>query len=249
MVTIAGYGAECHRVDVAGQHVDLWRVADLERHVDRTALLGAEDPPEPPYWAHLWSGALVLAAAIPEGARSVIELGCGLGLPGLVAACRGARVTFVDRVSAALAFTRASARLNRVTGVDFVAADCTTPALAARFDLVLAAELLYDRRAFPGIARALARLLAAGGRALLTDARRIDTGEFYEVLETAGLTWQATDHPVREEGLPLTIRLIEITARGEPPPDRGGGAGGATDERGPGESPSRRNPRTSQRRA
>ena len=86
VLTIAGYGAERHRVDVAGQKIDLWRVADLERHVDRTALLNAEDPPEPPYWAHLWSGALVLAAAIPEDARSVIELGCGLGLPGRVGA-------------------------------------------------------------------------------------------------------------------------------------------------------------------
>ena len=215
VLTIAGYGAERHRVDVAGQKIDLWRVADLERHVDRTALLKADDPPEPPYWAHLWSGALVLAAAIPEDARSVIELGCGLGLPGLVAARRGARVTFVDRAPAALAFVRASAALNSVAAVDAVAADCTTPALAARFDLVLAGELLYDRRAFTGVARAVARLLAPGGRALLTDARRIDTSEFYEALDAAALAWHATDHPVREERLPITVRLIEIIPRPE----------------------------------
>src|SRR5512137_971911 len=88
--------------------IALWRVADLEHHVDRTALLAGDDPPEPPYWAHLWSGAVVLAAAIPAGVRSVVELGCGLGLPGLVAARRGARVTFVDRAAVALAFVRAS---------------------------------------------------------------------------------------------------------------------------------------------
>src|SRR5262249_48349651 len=97
-----------------GQHTGLWRAAALERPVDRTALLSAEEPPEPPYWAHLWSGALVLAAAVPEDPGSVVELGCGLGLPGLVAARRGARVTFVDRAPAALAFVRASAALNRV---------------------------------------------------------------------------------------------------------------------------------------
>src|SRR5207244_11938019 len=62
--------------------VALWRVAALERHVDRAALLAADEPPEPPYWAHLWSGAAVLAAAVPRDARRVPELGCGLGLPG-----------------------------------------------------------------------------------------------------------------------------------------------------------------------
>ena len=215
MSTIAGYLAERHQVEVAGQKIDLWQVADLERHVDRTALLGAEDPPEPPYWAHLWSGAIVLAAAIPESPGSVVEIGCGLGLPGLAAARRGARVTFVDRAAAALAFVRASAALNRAAAVDVVAADCTTPALAGRFDLVLAAELLYDRHAFEGIACAVSRLLAPGGRALLADAHRIDTRDFYQALDAAGLSWHATDHLVREEGLPLTISLLEIAPHHE----------------------------------
>ena len=210
MATIAGYLAVLSHVPVGADRVALWRVADLERHIDRAALLGAENPPEPPYWAHLWSGAAVLAEAMPEGARTVLELGCGLGLPGLVAARRGARVTFVDRAPAALAFVRESAVANGLVAVNLVAADCTTPALATQFDLVLAAELLYDRSAFDELARAVARLLARGGRALFADAQRIDTQAFYDALHPAGLTWSATEHPVREEGLPLTIRLVEI---------------------------------------
>jgi predicted nicotinamide N-methyase len=193
--------------------VALWRVAELERHVDRAALLAAGDAPEPPYWAHLWSGALVLAAAVPRGARRVLELGCGLGLPGLVAARRGARVTFLDRVPVALAFVRASARANGLAAVDLVAADATAPALAARFDLVLAAELVYDRAAFPALARALAAYLAPGGRALLADAGRIDTRAFYAELDAAGLAWQARAARVREESLPLTVNLVEVAPR------------------------------------
>jgi predicted nicotinamide N-methyase len=214
---IAGYSAELTRValggtDVAlgGTDVALWRVADLERHVDRQALLGADDPPEPPYWAHLWTGALVLADCVPRDARVVVELGCGLGLPGLVAARHGAHVTFVDRVPAALAFVRASAAANGVASAAFVAADVTTPALTARFDLVLAAEVLYDRRAFDPLATAIARHLAPGGRALVTDAGRTDTRAFYPALADAGLVWAATEHVVREERLPVTVRLVEI---------------------------------------
>ena len=69
--------------------VTLWQVDDLERYVDRRALLAGDDPEEPPYWAHLWSGARVLADAVPARPGRTIELGCGLGLPGLTAARRG----------------------------------------------------------------------------------------------------------------------------------------------------------------
>ena len=124
---IAGFAATLSGVDVAGDPIALWEVADLERHVDRNALLAADDPPEPPYWAHRWTGAAVLAEAVPRGARSAVELGCGLGLPGLVRARHGAHVTFVDRVAAPLAFVRASAAANRLANVQCVVADFTTP--------------------------------------------------------------------------------------------------------------------------
>jgi len=211
---IGSFSAEVVRVGVArGDTVVLWRVANLERHVDRVALLAGDDPPAPPYWAHLWSGALVLATAIPSGVSSVLELGCGLGLPGLVAARRGARVTFVDREPAALAFVKASAALNAIPAVDVVAADVLGPAVRGRFDLVLAAELLYDRQAFGPLGVAIAGHLARGGRALLTDAGRIDTAAFYDGLDAAGLRWRSSAHPVREEGLPVTVRLVEIVLR------------------------------------
>ena len=46
-----------------------------------------------PYWAELWPAATALAAALPDVAGlRVVELGCGLGLPSLVAAARGADV-------------------------------------------------------------------------------------------------------------------------------------------------------------
>ena len=211
--TIDGFAATLARVPVGSDVVALWHVADLERHVDRHALLAGDDPPEPPYWAHLWSGAIVLAEALPAGAHSAIELGCGLGLPGLVAARRGAAVTFVDRVPAPLAFVRASARANGIDDVRLVAADLAAPALRTCFDLVLAAEILYDRVAFPGIAVALARCLAPGGVALLTDAGRIDTRAFYDTLAPAGLRWRAEEREMREEGLPVRVRLVEMRHR------------------------------------
>src|SRR5438093_10958981 len=132
---IGDFDAALTHARVGDTSVALWRVAALERHVDRAALLAADEPPEPPYWAHLWSGAVVLAAAVPRSARRVLELGCGLGLPGLTAARCGARVTFADRVPAPLGFVRASARADGVAAVALVAADGTEPGLAAHVEL------------------------------------------------------------------------------------------------------------------
>jgi predicted nicotinamide N-methyase len=210
--TISGFAARCAAVEVGDTRLALWQVADLERHVDRAALLAADDPAEPPYWAYLWTGAQVLAEAVPAAASRVLEVGCGLGLPGLVAAARGARVTCVDRVPAPLAFVRASAATSGLA-VHVVAADFTTGALRARFDLVLAAEVLYDRAAFGRVAQAFAALVAPGGRILLADGGRIDTRAFYDGLGDAGLVWHAREDHRREEGLPVTIRLVELRAR------------------------------------
>src|SRR5207253_599360 len=58
-----------------------------------------------------------------------------------------------------------------------------------------------------------ARRRRAAGRALLADAGRIDTRAFYAELDGAGLAWRAREEPVREEGLPLTVKLVEVARR------------------------------------
>jgi predicted nicotinamide N-methyase len=211
---LAGYCAILTRVLVGTDPVALWQVDDLERHVDRHALLAGDDPAEPPYWAHLWIGARVLAEAVPVRPGRTIELGCGLGLPGLTAARRGGAVTFVDRARAPLAFVQASAAAGGIGPIDVVAADVTAGALAGCFDLVLLAEVLYDRAAFPAIARAVATCLAPGGLALLADGARIDTRAFYPELAALGLDVETTTRRVDADGVTEAIRLSAIRRPG-----------------------------------
>ncbi len=207
---IAGYEARLTTIRVGSDAVALWQVHDLERYVDRRALLADEEGPEPPYWAHLWSGATVLADAVPGGHARAVELGCGLGLPGLTAARRGAGVTFVDRVPAPLAFVRASAAANGVGRAGLVVADFTRNVFGRPFDLVLLAEVLYDREAFAVVADAIASLLAPGGVALLADGRRIDTRGFYPELAARGFRIDTTAHRVAADGVVETIDLSTI---------------------------------------
>jgi predicted nicotinamide N-methyase len=98
-----------------------------------------------PYWAELWPAATALAAALPElaGLR-VVELGCGLGLPSLVAAARGAEVTASDWAEDAVALLRKNAARNGLV-LRAEMRDWREP-WPERFDVALAADVLYERR-------------------------------------------------------------------------------------------------------
>src|SRR6476661_8645367 len=70
-----------------------------------------------PYWAELWPSALALADVVASRdvrGLDVLELGCGLGVPSLVAARGGARVLATDWAEDALALLRANAARNGV---------------------------------------------------------------------------------------------------------------------------------------
>ena len=98
-----------------------------------------------PYWAELWPASTALAAALPDVAGlRVVELGCGLGLPSLVAAARGAIVTASDWADDAVELLRENAARNRLV-LRAEVRDWREP-WPERFDIVLAADVLYERR-------------------------------------------------------------------------------------------------------
>ena len=110
-----------------------------------------------PYWAELWPAAHALAAALPDvDGAAVVELGCGLGLPSLVAAARGARVTATDWAAEAVDLLRTNAGRNGLA-LTVERRDWREP-WGARFDLALAADVLYERRNVEPLAARLAEL-------------------------------------------------------------------------------------------
>jgi predicted nicotinamide N-methyase len=221
---IAGHPAALVDVDLGARRVRLHTVAALETLVDRGALLRGEA--EPPYWAHLWSGARVLASYlarfVPLVRRRVLEIGCGLALPGITAATLGADVTLVDAAPEALAFAAASAATNEVACTTVVA-DFTRLDPTWRFDVVLAAEVAYDREHWAELAAVCERHLAADGVTYLADGYRTDTRGCYAALAARGLAVHAVDVRVPEEGRFVPVRLAAIRAarlrpRGTPRP-------------------------------
>jgi len=124
---------------------------------------------EPPYWSFCWASGLVLArwlAERPEWVRGkrVLDFGAGSGVAAIASAKAGAaEVVACDLDPLALAACRANAALNGVElrySQDFFGE-------ADRFDLILVADVLYDRANLP----LLDQFLSRGREALVADSR------------------------------------------------------------------------------
>jgi predicted nicotinamide N-methyase len=138
--------------------------------------------PLAPYWSVLWRSGVALArevGGLPLPGRKVVELGCGLGAPSLAAAAAGAAVLATDAEADALALVDRSAALNGVQLETAVVDWSTADDLIAKgpFDLVLAADVLYER---PFVAQLLSLLPRLAPEALIADPGRPASAAFLE---------------------------------------------------------------------
>ena len=124
---------------------------------------------EPPYWSFCWASGLALARFLAEHpqwveGKRVLDFGAGSGVAGIAAMKASAlEVVACDLDPIALASCKANADLNGVTlsySADFFAE-------ADRFDLILVADVLYDRANLP----LLDQFLTRGKEALVADSR------------------------------------------------------------------------------
>jgi predicted nicotinamide N-methyase len=163
-------------VKLPGGEVFLVRPADWEALRDEEGMA----PGRPlPYWAMLWPSGETLARALarrpPGPGTKVIELGCGLGLPSIVAARGGAAVTATDGHDDAVAFAAHSLALNEQEAT-VIQADLERDADAlvelGPFDLVLAADVLYTVANADAMLTLLPRLVEPNGEVWLADPDR-----------------------------------------------------------------------------
>ena len=187
---------EVRRKDMAGVGAYVVRPADWEA---LRAEEGAAGRPVP-WWARLWPSGVALARALdgdgdgPAPGARVLELGCGLALPSIVAALAGAEVLATDGATDAVAFAAHGLALNDVEA-EVAHVDWAThgDALAARgpWDVVLAADVLYTGANVEAASRLLPRLLAPGGELRLADPGRAGARDF--LAAARGTFWIRTE--------------------------------------------------------
>lgn len=176
---------------------------------------------------HVWSASLLLARWLHSRCArldgvGLLELGCGLGVPSLVAARAGAKVVATDELPSLLEHVELNARRNEcnieVRRLDFNGrSDVRAAAACGAYDLILFADIVYGQSGGSGLPYAIATLLLAappGAAAVgaFPSQVRDGTAEFWEHAERV-LTWHAVaaDGAKEAEDDPRAGRLYIFT--------------------------------------
>jgi predicted nicotinamide N-methyase len=216
-------------VRVGPLELSFTRVKDPNRVLDEVAaeedrrdkLAGARRPSEElhlPYWAELWDSSLAiiefLAEALPAKfdvpALSVLDLGCGMGLTGTMAAALGARVMFADLEPEALLFARLNA-VGHESRVRTRRLNWQTARLAERFDLIIGADILYDKTQWEHLEPFWRAHLRPAGTILLGEPGRQTGDMFLDWIKPYPWTLSQMKKTVPTRATP--IRLFELTPR------------------------------------
>ncbi len=200
------------RVIVGRHRFDIVRPRSAEELIDEDEYAIDE---RLPYWAELWPSGRALAATLaarPLAGTRVVELGAGLAIPSFVAAAGGASVLATDWYRPAIDFIGVNARRLGLP-VHGMLVDWRDPSrdllASAPFDLVVAADVLYEARNVDPLCALLERLTLPDGEVVVADPRRPDAAAFLDALTSAGWTVRSHEMAV-EEHMDETGPIVEL---------------------------------------
>jgi predicted nicotinamide N-methyase len=184
-------------------------VAEEDRREKLSGKRQTSDQLHLPYWAELWDSALgigqfLVQAGPPSDRKRALDLGCGMGFAGMVASAVGYRVVLADLEPEALLF----AQMN-VPGARARQLDWRRDRLEERFDLIIGADVLYDRTQWDFLEPFWRAHLAKGGAVLLGEPGR-QTGDLF-VSWIAGRDWKLERFEEKVSTRERGIRLFRLT--------------------------------------
>lgn len=189
----------------------------VPKSIDR--FLNPDDPLKQfPLWAKIWDASLILAdelASLPvHPGTTFVEIGCGVGLVGVVAASFGHDMTMTEYDPHALAFARANALLNGLDTLRVRPLDWHRPALDETFDFIIGSEVIYHERDFDPIRELFQMLLKPGGEIILCAEIRKTNMAFLSLLQDTYAV-KARKKTLRSEAKNISVLLCHLSPKQE----------------------------------
>jgi predicted nicotinamide N-methyase len=158
-----------------------------------------------PYFGVVWPSARGLAEHLLgldaggnklSGAR-VLEVGCGLAAPSLIAAKLGATVMATDFHPDIPVFLERNLALNAIDSVRFAHCDWQDEASSlGQFDFVIGSDILYDHHQTGSVARFLGRSCGSRSRVLIADPGRPFLQAFADEMQALGFVYSVNTRNV-----------------------------------------------------
>ncbi len=166
-----------------------------------------------PYWADLWPSAIALSEYLTEHStlvknQEVIELGCGLGLPGMVASTLGGKVLMTDYLEEAISFARLNWEQNVSSVFNSELVDWRNVDGKKKYDVVLASDVAYENRSFQPLLLSFKALIKKNGKILLSEPNRKFASPFIELLKSE-FEIKKTNRPVQLDSINYVISIYE----------------------------------------
>lgn len=201
------YQVICQSIALGDRTIELYRPAEPDVLLDQML----DQPPEHidiqderlPYWAELWPSSIALASYLRSvrllnSNMRVLELGCGLGLAGVSAGYDTPHVLFTDYQAAALQFAELNWRHNVSGPFQGRVLDWREPCPELAADVVLAADVAYESRAFEPLVRAFGQLARPEGVILIAEpGRKVARGYVAQLAQQLRRTCQTHSLPVQ----------------------------------------------------
>jgi len=168
-----------------------------------------------PYWAELWESGLGIGQALFASPyllrdKNILDLGCGMGLAGTVAAALGANVLFADLEPDSLLF----ATLNSLPWREKVRTrrlNWQKDELNELFDLILGADILYEKQQWAFLEPFWRQHIAPAGSILLGEPGRQTGDLFLDWIKTKNWKLNLSEQPVPTR--PRPIRLFHLSPK------------------------------------
>ncbi len=193
------YKTKVYQESVGGLILKIECLEDLNRTIDQVfEYLEKKGDPRAleelcPYFGVVWPSARGLASYLTEISRdaldgkSVLELGCGLAIPSMIAAKRGANVVSADFHPLVPSFLSRNLELNDLRTIKYLQVNWETenPDLP-QFDWVIGSDILYESRYAAPLAKTIAQKVHPQGKVVIADPGRPCLQQFVDEMSQLG---------------------------------------------------------------
>ena len=215
------YQTQIDTLNIRGVEIRLLKITNIDELYSDLVAKGSEHEDVKderiPYWADLWPSAIALSehlikSNVITSGLSVHDMGCGLGLPGIVAGMLGADVLFSDYLTEALEFAKQNWELNCKTNAHFEKMDWRKPDSVFKRDLLLASDVAYERKSFEFLPNAFQALINPGGKIIISEPRRLYAQEFFDSLQYLGFQVTKFEYSLRHKNFNHSINVFELVS-------------------------------------
>jgi predicted nicotinamide N-methyase len=206
-------------IDLPGGPLSITHLQNPDALLDELADAPDDDPrvvdEQLPYWAWIWPSAVALARHVRASeqdlaGRKVLEIGCGLGLPGVAAMSLSQSVTFTDYSQDALDFAHVNALGNTGKSPSCRLLDWRNCPDTLSADVILASDVAYETRFFEPLCKLFKKVLRPGGTIMLSEPCRKIAGQFFDHLEQDNWTMRYREEEVIHGDNWAQVRIFRI---------------------------------------